>query len=346
MFTDANFDKDVTMTEFGTINLEELAVEEQRLSETNGKRDDIFISIPKPKQGGTTLFPLRLLPPVLGEKLFQYTRLHMIKGHSVHCPKDLVKGKKGEPVWDRNTYCPICEYYNSLWRRVDRLEDQGKKAEAEKIKKEARSLKPIERYYYNAIARSEKDSAGNVHPNVGPKIYSCGKTVHKMIVRGIQGDKETKEPGLGDVTNPKTGYDFLVKMEIRGEEEYPNYDRTSFARETSPAGKPEEVKRWAGSLHDLKALRKPATVEELETELARHRGLIDDEEAGFDVEAFDAKHRTGGTPTRTTHTDAGNGIEVEDTDADDAVTPSAPAEDVSIDDEQFMAELQSMADDE
>ena len=317
------------MTEFGTINLEDLAVEEKRLSNENNKRDDLFISIPKPKQGGASLFPVRVLPPVKGEKLFQSTRLHMIKGHSVHCPKELVVGSKGEPVWDRNTYCPICAYYNKLWGTVDKLEEQGKKAEAEKVKKEARSLKPIERYYYNAVARTEKDNQGNVQKNVGPKILSIGKVLHRMIVRAIRGDKETGQPPLGDITDIKTGYDFLILMEVRGEEEFPNYDRTTFAREVSPAGTPEEVKKWAGSLHDLKALRKPATVEDLDKELARHRGLIDDEEEGFDVDAFDAKHRKAGTVSR-----SGGATTTADVEADveDAVVPTAPAEDVTIDD--------------
>lgn len=338
------------MTEFGTINLEDLAVEEQRLNaETSGKRDDMFISIPKPKPGGTSVFPVRLLPPVKGEKLFQYTRLHMIKGHSVHCPKELVPGKKGEPVWDRATPCAVCDYYNSLWRKVDKLEDQGKKAEAEKLKKEARSIKPIERYYYNAIARSEKNANGDVTLNVGPKILSIGKVLHKMIVRAIRGDKDTNEAPLGDVTDIKAGYDFLIKMEVRGEEEFPNYDRTTFARESSPAGKPDEVKKWAGSLHDLKALRKPAKAEELEHELARHRGLIDDdEEAGFNVEAFDSKFRKAGTrPAADDLTTGGvhDSVSV-DADADDMVAPTVPAEDVSINDEEFLEELQNMAEDE
>jgi hypothetical protein len=252
------------------MNLNDLAVEEQGLNALGhfDSRDDIFISIPKPKQEGTIMFPVRILPNAQGDKLFQYTRLHLINGIDLHCPKALVLGKKGEVVWDRNTNCPICDHYNSLWRQVDELEKQGKKAEAEKIKKEARLIKPIERYYYNAITRSETDARGAIQHNVGPKVLSVGKTVHNIILRAIRGDKDTKEAPLGDVTDVKMGYDLIIRMEIRREEEFPNYDSTSFARESSPAGKPEEVKKWVGALHDLKAIRKPATVEELENGLS------------------------------------------------------------------------------
>ena len=348
------------MAEFGTLNLEDLALEDQRLNTEagGGKRDDMFISIPKPKQGGTTVFPVRILPPLKGEKLYQYTRLHMIKGHSVHCPKELVPGKNG-PVWDRNTYCPVCEYYNSLWRKADRLEDMGKKAEAEKVKKEARSIKPIERYYYNAICRQEKDQNGEVHQNVGPKVLSIGKVLHKMIVRGLRGDREAQEPPVGgnegQAVDIKNGYDFVIRMEVRGEEQFPNYDRTTFAREASPAGKPEEIKKWVDNLHDLKALRKPASVEDLDRELARHRGLIDDEEEGFDVEAFDAKFRKPGTsPSTSSHVTDEEAIEsvVTSIDADvdtespvETVTPPSRTDEV-IDDDAFLAELQEMAEDD
>jgi uncharacterized Zn finger protein (UPF0148 family) len=333
------------MSEFGTLNLEDFAAEGQRLSSEGGKRDALFISIPKPKPGGTTVFPVRILPPAKGAKLFQYTRLHMVKGHSVHCPKPLVNGR-----WDKDTPCPICTYYNSLYRKADQLEDQGRKAEADKLREEARQIKPIERYYYNAVARAEVDEKGEKHTNVGPKILSVGKVLHKMVVRAIVGDET--EPALGDVTNVKNGYDFLIKMEIRGtgKDGFPNYDRTSFAREASPAGTPEEIKKWVENLNNLADLRKPAAVEDLERELARHRGLIDDEEEGFDVDAFDAKYSSGRKPSSVPVSDEDavgsvvSSVVGTDADVEETVTPSAPAEDVTIEDEQFLKELRGLGD--
>jgi gp32 DNA binding protein like len=339
------------MTEFGTINLEDLATEESRLSAERGtgKKDDLFVQIPKPNKGSTTVFPLRLMPPIKGEKLFQYNRLHMIEGKSgktqtVHCPRELVPGKKDpkELIWDYNTTCPLCEYYNSLWDKIRKLENQGKKAEADKLKDEAGKVKPIERYYYNAVVRKEKDKNGDVHQNVGPKIFSCGKKLHGKIVTAIRGNEKAQIKRIGDVTDPKKGFDLIVRMETKSGEAYPNYDNSDFDRDPTPAGSPEELKKWAASLHDLKVLRKPATMEQLKLQLARHRGLIDDDDTSFNVENFDAEYRKPGDVATEA---AGLDTDV-DANAEETVTPTVVVEDVSIDDDQFLEELQSMADDE
>lgn len=342
------------MAEFGALDLEDMVGEDARLSEKNQRRDNQIVPLPKPKPGQTNLVQVRILPPSKGAKLFQYTRLHMITGssgkmHSIHCPKPLLAGK-----WDRNTPCPICDYYNSLWRQIDKLEDQGKKEAAEKLREEARSLKPIERYYYNAIVRSIVDEQGNKETNVGPMILSVGKTVHKMVVRAIVGDET--EAALGDITHPKKGYDFLIKIENRGgKENFPNYDRSAFARESSPLGTAEEIKKWVEGLHDLTTLRVLKGVEDLERELARHRGLIEDEDdGGFNTEEFDAKFNGGRKatprPARVSDEDAVGSVVGSADDFDEmqeavpAATP-APVADIAIDDEDFLKELQEMGDD-
>lgn len=343
------------MSEFGSLDLEDMAGEAARLNENNDRRESNVIPLIKPKPGATNLMPVRILPPVKGAKLFQYTRLHMITGkdedgqpvgkpRSVHCPKPLVNGK-----WDRNTPCPICEYYHSLWKEIERLESKGRDKEAEDLKEEARSIKPIERYYYNAIARSITDEAGNKQTNVGPMILSIGKTVHKMILRAIMG--EENEPALGDVTHPKKGYDFLIRIENRGgKENYPNYDRSAFARESSPLGTPEEIKKWASTLHDLTELRVLKNVEELERELARHRGLIQDNESSFNVEEFDKKYgRSNNKAAKpaVSEEDAVNAVvqNSEEFDEFEGVTPpETPASnaDIAIDDEEFLKEFSSV----
>lgn len=338
------------MSEFGTLNLEDMQGEDSRLNDAKQqRRDDLYVPMPDVKPGSTGLVAVRILPPSKGSKLFQYTRLHMIKGRSIHCPKPLVNGK-----WDRNTPCPICDYYNELWRQADKLNDQGKKEAAERLQDEARSIKPIERYYYNAIVRNLTDESGNKQTNVGPRILSIGKVLHKMIVRAIVGDET--EAALGDITHPKTGYDFLIKKEVRGtgKDGYPNYDRSAFARESSPLGTKEEIVKWVEGLHDLTTLRSLKDVDALEHELARHRGLIEEEESGFNIDKFDAKYGKSGAvsvPRNVSDEDAVGSVvaNASTDDTDDAVpapTATAPVEDVSVDDEDFLKELQGMNDDE
>jgi hypothetical protein len=272
------------MSEFGIVDLNEVSNEAARLNDNQGSFLDQFVPMPDVKPGQTGSVQLRILPPAKGQKLYVYTRVHTINGRKVHCPRPLVNGK-----WDRNVYCPICEYYNSLWRKVDKLEEEGRKEEAAALKAEARSIKPVERYYYNAIVRKLTDGEGNVKTNVGPRILSVGKTLHQMILRAICGDGT--EPALGDVTSIKAGYDFIIKKEVRvtGDEEFPNYDRSNFARESTPAGTPDEVKKWAENLHDLSKLRVIKDKDVLEKELAIHRGLIADDADAFDVDEFDKK---------------------------------------------------------
>lgn len=344
--------------EFGSLNLEDMQGEDNRLKEANQRRDNMIVPMPRPKPGQTGVVSVRILPPAKGFKLFQYTRLHMIAGsggktRSIHCPKPLIAGK-----WDRNTNCPICEYYNGLWRQIDKLEEQGKKEAAEKMKDEARSIKPIERYYYNSIVRSIADDQGNKQINVGPMILSVGKVLHKMIVRAIVGDET--EAALGDITHPKNGYDFNIKVEVRGtgKDGFPNYDRSAFARDSSPLGTAEEIKEWVENLHDLTALRVLKSMDELDHELARHLGKVDDEgEGGGGESVLDRINQKYGNATRRNTTPVSDedavGSVVGSTDNFDEfqeVTPPAastapPAADIAIDDEDFLNELQGMGDD-
>jgi hypothetical protein len=290
------------MSEFGSINLEEIGGEVERLTEqaeagTGGMGNYLDNYVQMPKGAGNVT--IRLLPPAKGGKLFQYTRLISVNGRNVHCPKPLVNGK-----WDKNTPNPLVDYYNALWRQIDALEKEGgSKDMIEKLKSDARAIKPVERYYYNAIVRSATDKDGNVQKNVGPKILSVGKTLHKMIISAIVPGTDTY---IGNVVDPENGYDFVIRKELvgSGSNAYPKYERSSFARDKSPLGTPEEVAKWVSTLHDLTTLRRPATVEVLEYELAVLRGLIKDTKAtggsGFSIEEFDKKYKTGTTAPATT----------------------------------------------
>jgi hypothetical protein len=173
-----------------------------------------------------------------------------------------------------------------LWKESEQVAP----AEAEQKKNLYRQIKPIERYYYNVIVREERSEDGTVKKNVGPKILSVGKTVHEIILRGILGDKEMNQPQLGDVTDFKTGYDFKLVKTIRksGDQSFPNYEGSHFL-EQSPAGDPDDCKRWMENLHDLKALRILKTYDELEHELLIHLGLKQETSGGFDASKFSNK---------------------------------------------------------
>ncbi len=270
------------MSEFGSLDLEEVQGEKSRL-ETKGQGGflDQFVPMPEVKQGESGEVIVRILPPVKGGKLFQYNRIHTVNGRKIHCPRPLVNGK-----WDRNVDCPICDYYNSLWRSADKAEERGDKDAAEAFKKEARSIKPVERYYYNALVRSMTVD-GTSTLNVGPRVLSVGKILHQMIIRAIVSDKPQEK--LGDITNIETGFDFIITKELRSD--FPNYDRSNFARECSPLGDKDLVKHVVANMHDLTKFRNLKDVEALKKELAIHRGLIPDDAETFNVDKFDAEYR-------------------------------------------------------
>lgn len=317
--------------EFGVLNLDEYQEEGKRLNTKNSNENafmDMYVPMPEVKAGQKGLVTVRILPPRRGEKLYVATRLHSINGRKYHCPKPLMNGK-----WDRNTNCPVCNYYSSLWSTIEKLEKSGQLDLAKAKKDEARAIKPIERYYYNAIVREMIDSKGVKQVNVGPRILSVGKILHQMIVRAIVGDEVSA--AIGDVTHPVRGFDFTIikELQVSGGEEFPSYNRSTFARDPSPLGTPEEIQKWAATLHDLKSLRSLKAISDLENEIAIHRGLIPDKKDSFNVEEFDAKYRTATKSTESTSVPSTSVANVDD------MVESLSS---SIDPDEFMAELNAM----
>lgn len=241
-----------------------------------------FVKMPEGK--GSVV--MRLLPPApkgaFGREespFYLVTALHRVNGKSLHDIREYVNGK-----WVGSN--PITEYMRTLWKESE----QSAPEEAERKRNLYRQIKPVERYYYNVIVREERSEDGTVKKNVGPKILSVGKTVHEIILRGILGDKEMNQPRLGDVTDFKDGYDFKLIKTIRksGDQSFPNYEGSHFL-EQSPAGDPDECKRWMENVHDLKALRILKTYDELKHELLVHLGLKQDVADGFDITKYSSK---------------------------------------------------------
>lgn len=267
------------------LDLGSLQNDYKTLKATEGAGGSFYENFVKMPEGKGSVV-MRLLPPApkgaFGREespFYLVTALHRVNGKSLHDIREYVGGK-----WVGKN--PICEYMRQLWKESE----QSAPAEAEQKRNLYRQIKPVERYYYNVIVREERAEDGTVKKNVGPKILSVGKTVHEIILRGILGDKEMNQERLGDVTDFKTGYDFKLVKTIRksGDQSFPNYEGSHFL-EQSPAGDPDECKRWMEGLHDLKALRILKSYEELEHELLVHLGLKQEVSGGFDVNKYAQK---------------------------------------------------------
>jgi hypothetical protein len=290
------------MASYEAIDLAEMAAESVRVNSKGPTQENNNIYVRMPSGQGTgegnSFITIRFLPRRKGEHLFCATKYHSLKDSNGNrkiffSPKKLTKTDKGDYRWTGDNTV-IDKYLRDLWAKSDKVSGKAQ----EDLRNQYRELKGIERYYYNVIVRQEKDpKTGEAIKNVGPKILSCGKTIHGQIMRAIVGDEAAGEEPLGDITNPKTGRDFkLVKKNVKGANgaEYPNYDQSKFL-EPSALGTPEEVEKWIENLHDLQSIRVIKTEEELKHALKIHLGLITengDDDDDYDASEFSVKNNS------------------------------------------------------
>jgi hypothetical protein len=279
------------MASYEALDLSEIEAESVRVnSKVQNQDNNNYVRYPD----GNAFIVVRFLPRRKGEHLFCATKYHTLKDgngnrRTFFSPKKLTKTEKGDYKWvGENTV--IDKYLRDLWAKSEKVTGKAQ----EDLRNQYRELKGIERYYYNVIVRQEKDpKTGETLKNVGPKILSCGKTIHAQIMRAIVGDEAAGEEPLGDITSPKNGRDFkLVKKIVKGSGgiEYPNYDQSKFL-EPNPLGTPEEVENWVENLHDLQAIRVIKTEDELKHALKVHLGLISEGggDDDYDASEFSSK---------------------------------------------------------
>ena len=330
--------------EYEGLDLSEMQLENERVNAEPGSfgggEDFLEKFVRLPERDGFTI--MRIMPRKKGGKHYCATRVHTLsnpttkKKRTYHCPKVLVQTEKG-PRWQGD--CIVCKYYSDLWQKSETLNGKAQ----EDLQNQARSIKPVERYYYNVIVRAEKDfKTGEVKKNVGPKIYSCGKTVHAKICRAIVGDESAGEKGLGDITHPMTGRDFrVVKKVVKGGggAEYPNYDNSKF-EDVAPAGSPDELTNWIENLHDLQALRAIKSEDELKHALRVHLGMVKEGEAqDDDLNEFRNAGHTASTSSSSVVSDS---IREELTVSSSPAASEGKSGEEILADDDFMKELEGM----
>lgn len=228
-----------------------------------------------PKQSGVV--QVRLLPgaPDANGKtrlFYSQTRTHKLTDRNVHCPKVFQGGK-----WVGK--CPICDYYSWLYQQADKGA-----ADAEALKAEAKSIKPIERYYYNVIVRDNAETQQGEKD--GPLILSVGKLIHTKIILGICGNKEFGEEALGNVMDPKTGHDFKIIKKVKPGGQYPEYGDSKFLGVSLLSKDEAKLEGWLAARHDIYALRKVLGEDELKKALRIYKGMEADPRQTFDPSEF------------------------------------------------------------
>ena len=199
----------------------------KKFSGENTNKDDFFV----PENGKNVI---RLLPPLNGP--FHISRRQHYgqfgSGNATQCGK-----REENKKWAGN--CPICDYYNRLWKDSDESRQRGDLSTEQQLTTKARQLKPVERHYYNVLVNGEV------------KLFSAGKTVHDQFVRLICGDDQTES--FGDISNPVTGRNVTLIKEMRGP--FPEYKIIPHRDET-PLGTEAEVKSIMEKTYNLEEVAK------------------------------------------------------------------------------------------
>lgn len=239
------------------INMEQMSLEAAALNKETTAMDN-FVKMPE-KEGYVLL---RLLPALKGKWHFCSTRIHRLgeypNSKTFHCLRQRVKTPKGfmwlNPSNNPKDDCPLCQKYGELWKIANNQHGD----EQIRTQNTARGIKPIERFYWNTVVRQQLNPKTNsMDTNVGPKVFSCGKTLQTIIVDSINGNQITGLRKLGNVLHPADGRDFrLVKKIKKGNAgfEYPDYAQSSF-EDISPLGSDDDIKGWLANLHDLDSYR-------------------------------------------------------------------------------------------
>jgi len=168
---------------FEPLNLEDLLSEKQAVQHPTSIEDDYLDNFVRYPQGDGSVV-IRLLPPaprgLFGDKknpFYQRTKTHRLNGKNWHCHKEYDENKQR---WVG--HCPICDVYSYFWKVIEKMPEGDEK---ETKKKQAREFKPVERYYFNCIVRSQIGKNGAKEENVGPKILSIGKQIFDVIINGL-----------------------------------------------------------------------------------------------------------------------------------------------------------------
>jgi len=198
-------------------------------------------------------FIIRICPPLKGKKFYLQIRNHRVGSNTFQCHKEVVDNKwQGE--------CVICDQCNKFYKEHFDNDGLGFLAaphdkprffsgSVEDFKRELNSIKPSERYYFNSIVRGEEER--------GVLNWSCGKTIYAKILENIvENESNPNVVALGDITDPKKGFDLHVRRTIKNTDNgpWPDYSSSQFLPST-PMGKPKQVKLWLAQLRDLTALR-------------------------------------------------------------------------------------------
>jgi hypothetical protein len=175
----------------GMTNLDKVR---QRMEEAKAEAERRKAKFWKLKEGRNVV---RILPPWEGADEFykpygQHFKIGLEGKTIVYCPNDTL----GLP-------CPVCDGIKAMWKGADAAGD-------EELKKRLKDISSTPRFMVNLIDRKEPEKGiqqGDIPKSVMESIWN------KMV---------DPDAGVGDITDPKAGYDVIIVR--RGEGINTKYD--------------------------------------------------------------------------------------------------------------------------
>lgn len=213
------------LVKYGSYDLEQAAEEKEELGKGGAGAD--FLKL----QTGKNV--VRFLPPKVGVRSpFKVVFQHFVKLPGMTNPVTFAC-----PRMTNKQPCPACA-------KADELKSTGNPADADM----ARELFASRRVFANVISRA--------NPEDGPKILGFGKMVHEQLL-AIRQDEDSG----GDFTHPEDGFDIVI--EKSGEKLTTKYQVRPARQGSLLASDPGQMQDWIDMQHNLDALQRVPTREEL-----------------------------------------------------------------------------------
>lgn len=246
----------------------------------SGSYLDKYLKMPE-RDGYVTV---RLLPALPGFKLpYAACCIHNLapledrkdkKSKNLYCGRTLQGGR-----WVGD--CEFHGYYGHLYRLKDKADDEGDTDLVEQLVAKAKAIKAQEKYYYNAMVIESSNTDQSIDD--GPLIYSCGITIHTLILEAVLGNKELGKKPKGNVFHPKTGRNLKIVKKMKPGGQFPDYSGTEWEDPSPLSNDDALIQKWLSGMNDVHSLRKVLSVEEMQREIRIFEGLETDSRKSFDT---------------------------------------------------------------
>lgn len=230
-------------------NYEELQKLYDQLNNKGGSGDNSLENFLKVEEGKPVY--IRILPAKNDEDLWYAKTVR----HDFKLGKDFNYVQSRTIIGEE---CPLTNFYYELWNEHEqyclsnRLDPKNKDIHSP-YKEWARALKPKDRFFINVVSRADESKV---------KILSCTEALMNKIISSMLAKEPDGSPSYGNIVDLDTGHDFQIILS-KGKNNFLNYNESSPSPKSKKAGTKEQIKMWMENLHDLNALVKPASQEEM-----------------------------------------------------------------------------------